>query len=282
MKRRSHLRAWFLVIIAVVVVVIGGGWLYRTQAAKKYVNSTTPTFFIHGWGSSYHAEQHMANAAKRAGVTDTIIWANVAKSGKVTFHGNIKKGARNPIIEVNLADNKQMSYRKDGEYVYDAVSAAKRKWGFQTMNLVGHSMGNLGIVYMLRDYPNSDQLPQLKKQVAIAGHFNGGIGFGYPKGSTIDADGKPSVEEEHFTELKTLRQTYPTSAKVMNMYGDLQDGTNSDSEIPVNSAKSLKYLVAGRAASYQEKEFYGKRAQHSKLHSNPKVDRALINFLWAK
>lgn len=233
-------------------------------------------------GEYYHAEQHMANAAKHAGVTQTIIWANVAKDGQVTFHGNIKKGDRNPIIEVNLADNKQMSYKKNGEYVFDVVSAAKKKWGFSKMNLVGHSMGNLGIVYMLRDYPNSSQLPTLEKQVDIAGHFNGGIGFGYPRGSTIDKDGKPSVEEEHFTELRDLRNTYPTTARVLNMYGDLQDGTHSDSEIPVNSAKSLKYLVAGRAKSYQEKEFYGKQAQHSKLHSNRQVDKALINFLWAK
>ncbi len=135
--------------------------VHRARAAKRFVNSTTPTFFIHGWGSSYHAEQHMANVAKRDGATDTIIWANVAKDGQVTFHGNIKKGARNPIIEVNLADNKQMSYKKDGEYVFDVVSAAKKKWGFAKMNLVGHSMGNLGIVYMLRDHPNSSQLPTL-------------------------------------------------------------------------------------------------------------------------
>lgn len=273
---------WTVLLAFVLVMIFGANFVYRAQAARRFVNSTTPTFFVHGWGSSYHAEQHMANAAKRAGVTKTIIWANVAKDGEVTFHGHLKRGARNPIIEVNLADNKQMSYKKDGEYVFKVVSAAKKKWGFTTMNLVGHSMGNLGIMYMLRDYPNSSQLPTLKKQVAIAGHFNGGIGFGYPKGSSIDKSGQPTVEEEHFTELKDLRQTYPTTARVLNLYGDLQDGSHSDSEIPVNSAKSLKYLVAKRAKSCQEKEFFGKNAQHSKLHSNRQVDRVLINFLWGK
>ncbi len=104
-------RFWASLLSFILVIVCGVGFVYRAQAARHYVNSTTPTFFIHGWGSSYHAEQHMANAAKRAGVTKTIIWANIAKDGQVTFHGHIKQGARNPIIEVNLADNKQMSYK---------------------------------------------------------------------------------------------------------------------------------------------------------------------------
>ena len=36
------------------------------------------------------------------------------------------------------------------------------------------------------------------------------------------------------------------------------------------------------AKSYQEKQFTGKLAKHSLLHENPEVDKALINFLWAK
>lgn len=225
----------------------------------------------------------MANAARRAGATDTIIWANVAKSGKVTFHGNIPHGARNPIIEVNFADNKNGNYHRDSDYAYDVVNAATKKWHFKTMNLEGHSMGNLDLMFMLLDHGNSANLPQLKKQVNIAGHFNGGIGFGYPKGgTTLAKDGRPNKEEKNFTELKKLRATYPRGTKVLNLYGNLGDGTNSDSQVPVKSAQTLKYLVGPRAASYQEHEFTGRRAQHSRLHSNLQVDRVLINFLWGK
>lgn len=250
--------------------------------AAKYINSTTPTFFVHGWGSSYHAEQHMTEAAKKAGVTDTVIWANVAKNGQVTFHGQIKKGARNPIIEVNLADNKQMSYTRDGRYVYDVVHAANERWHFKRMNMVGHSMGNLDIAYYLLDYGQRSDLPRLNKHVAMAGHFNGGIGFGYPKGATVNAAGKPTKEESHFKALTKLRSTYPKGAKVLNLYGDVGDGSHSDTEVPVDSAKTMRYLVSPRAGSYQEKEIKGKKAQHSALHRNPQVDRILIHFLWGK
>lgn len=62
----------------------------------------------------------MANAAKRAGATNTIIWANVDRTGKVTFHGQIKANAINPIIEVN--------YHTDGQWAFNVLSAAKQKW----------------------------------------------------------------------------------------------------------------------------------------------------------
>ena len=44
---------------------------YRTKAEGKldknnnYVQSTTPTLFFHGYGSSANAERHMTDAAKK-------------------------------------------------------------------------------------------------------------------------------------------------------------------------------------------------------------------------
>lgn len=76
---------------------------------------TIPTFFFHGWGSSVNAEKHMANAAKKAGATNTIVQADVSKNGTVKLNGTIPKSAKNPIIEVNLEDNQsgKTSYVKD-------------------------------------------------------------------------------------------------------------------------------------------------------------------------
>ena len=78
------LKKWRWLLTILVLAVIGGGlcWWQRAQAAQQFVQSKTPTFFFHGYGSSHHAEEHMANAAKRAGATNTIIWANVDRTGK--------------------------------------------------------------------------------------------------------------------------------------------------------------------------------------------------------
>jgi uncharacterized alpha/beta hydrolase family protein len=234
----------------------------------------------------------MANYAKNQGVTNTIVRANVAKSGKVTWHGNIPKGAKNPIIEVNMDDNKSVSgreadlakaYSKSSDYVKDVVDSMQDKYHFKSMNLVGHSMGNLQIAYYIMKNANSSQMPKLKHQVAIAGHFNGLLNENGVKGITVDTKtGEPSKMLPEYRGLLNLRNDYPTSAKVLNIYGDLQDGSHSDSQVPVNAAKSYRYLVANRAQSYQEKQINGKMAQHSKLHENKQVDRLLVNFLWGK
>ena len=52
----------------------------------------------------------MANAAKKSGVTQTIIEANVAEDGTVTLKGTIQKDAVNPIVLVNF-DNKGPALR---------------------------------------------------------------------------------------------------------------------------------------------------------------------------
>ncbi|RKV82811.1 MAG: alpha/beta hydrolase, partial [Streptococcus sp.] len=120
---------------------------YRTKAEGKldknnnYVQSTTPTLFFHGYGSSANAERHMTDAAKKAGVTKTVIRANVDRNGQVTLKGNISKGAVNPIVEVNYEDNRNPI--DVGRYAKAVVSKLQEKYGFTKMNMVGHSLGNM-------------------------------------------------------------------------------------------------------------------------------------------
>ncbi len=94
--------------------------------------------------------------------------------------------------------------------------------------------------------------------------------------------GEPQRQDATYKPLLKLRSTFPTNTRVLNIYGDKKDGSHSDGDVPVNSAKSLKYLVSGRAKSYREVEIKGANAQHSTLHNNSQVNRELINFLWRK
>lgn len=43
--------------------------------------------------------------------------------------------------------------------------------------MVGHSYGNIAIVYYMLQHGSDTSLPKLVKQVDIAGHFNGIIGM---------------------------------------------------------------------------------------------------------
>ncbi|MGM9892038.1 alpha/beta hydrolase [Limosilactobacillus sp.] len=277
-------------LIALLALVAGVVTAGSTKAAiQHYRQSTVPTIFVHGWGSSANAEDKMARAAQQAGVTKTIVRANVSRQGTVIFNRDIPKGAINPIVEVNLADNKLSHYRNNyvqgyhhgGTYVKNVVNAVEKQGHFPAINLVGHSMGNIEIANYIND--NAGHLPKINHLVAIAGHYNGLVGQSTAESKVNSQTGQPAREDPTFKELLSLRQNFPTNTRVLNIYGDLDNGSHSDGDVPVNSAKSLKYLVGTRAKSYRELPLHGRSAQHSRLHNNNhQVDQALINFLWTK
>ena len=92
----------------------------------------------------------------------------------------------------------------------------------------------------------------------------------------VEADGK--LDKKNY-----VQSTTPTlffHGDVLNIYGDYKNG--SDGSVLNASSRSLKYLVADNAKSYQEKKITGKLAQHSQLHENQEVDKILIQFLWGK
>ncbi|WP_067103148.1 alpha/beta hydrolase [Streptococcus sp. DD13] len=281
MKRKSIL----LVILATFLLLLGAGFYLKNRPValntERFVQSTRPTLFFHGFGSSSNAERHMANAAKEAGVTHTIIEANVAEDGKVSLNGEIPKGAINPIVLVNYENNSDPDTQKVATYAYQVVKALQERYQITEMNMVGHSYGNMSIMYYLLYHGQDTSLPKLIKQVDIAGHFNGILGMNEPENVTLAADGKPSAMDDRYQRLLGVRETYPANQiDVLNIYGDTGDGT--DQSVRNISSQSLRYLVANRAKSYREVKIDGKDGQHSQLHETSKVDQVMIPFIWGK
>ncbi|HJF54351.1 MAG TPA: alpha/beta hydrolase [Limosilactobacillus coleohominis] len=274
------------IIIIIILGIVGGAW-YQHKKSSKFVQSTTPTLFFHGGGSSYHAEEHMVNAAKKAGVTKTVLRANVAKDGHVTLHGTMHKNSINPIVEVNYEDNRQLDFNKHGVWATNVVKALQKQYGIKNINMVGHSLGNISIIYYLLQNAQNKSMPKLRKQVDMAGHFDG-LDFAQlpaeirqPQNLKLDRNGKPNHMNATYRQMTKLRSIYPKNQiRVLNIIGNI--GGKTDGTVTNVSSLSLKYLVAQRAKSYQVKTFHGKLARHSKLHSNPAVDKALIQFLWGK
>lgn len=284
-----------LAISIIVLLIVSGLFIFklnRNLNSQKYINSHTATIFVHGWGSNYTAETHMANAAKYAGVTNTIIRANVSKRGKVQFLGNINKKDRNPIVEVNLTDNKTPEgtesnskviklYHHSGDYIRNVVTALKNQFHVKSINFVGHSMGNLLISYYILDSLKNHSMPIINHQVVIAGHYDGIKDMQpYSLKSKLTLEGYPSVITPEYKGLLRLRKTFPKQIKVLNIYGDIGDKYHSDGEVTITSAKSYRYL-AHNATVYSEDKIT-RNAQHSQLHENNSVDKKIISFLWKK
>jgi len=276
----------FILIITSIMLILTG-CESRNNSSKKVQIDSTPTIFFHGGGSSYHAEEHMVRAAEKAGVTESLIRANVKKSGKVTLTGTWPKDAKNPICEVNYEDNRQLDFNKHGVYATNVVKALQRKYKFKKINMIGHSLGNISIIYYMLRNGNNKKMPQIQKQVDIAGHF-GGLTFDgipdsikQPKGMKLNSNGKPNKMNATYKQMTKVRSLYNKKhVKVLNIIGDL--GNCSDGRVDNISSLSLQYLIGSGNSTYKVLKINGRYAQHSKLHENAEVDRALIKFLWNK
>ena len=283
MRKRSIIALSTFLFIILITLFLGSKLQTREVNSSDYIQSRTPTLFFHGYGSSTNAEKHMVEAARRAGVTQTIITSTVDSHAQVTFKGDILKDAINPIVMVEFKDNRNPDYAQDGEYAAAVVRELQARYGFKKMNFVAHSMGNMSILFYLLEHAQNEELPQLQKQVNIANHVNGLEGIDLPSNLTIldSKTGQPSAMSDSYQKLLGLREIYPQNqVDVLNIYGDFKN--QSDGSVLNISSRSLKYLVIDNAKSYQEKRVTGPLAQHSQLHENPEVDRLLIDFLWGK
>ncbi|RSJ73833.1 alpha/beta hydrolase [Streptococcus cristatus] len=283
MEKRSIIALSSFLFIALVSLFL----IYNRQTkelnSSDYIQSRAPTLFFHGYGSSANAEKHMVEAARQAGVTQTIVTATVDSHAQVTLKGDIPKDAVNQIVMVEFEDNRNANYAQDGEYAAAVIRELQARYSFKKMNFVAHSMGNMSILFYLLEHAQNEEFPQLQKQVNIANHVNGLEGMDLPANLTIldSKTGEPSAMSDSYQKLLGLREIYPQDqVDVLNIYGDFKN--QSDGSVLNVSSRSLKYLVIDNAKSYQEKRVTGPLAQHSQLHENPEVDRLLIDFLWGK
>lgn len=273
---KKFIKILSLLVVGVAIIFIG-----QPGYAAKYRQSTTPTIFFHGYNSGAHAEQYMVNGIKQAGVSKTAITADVAADGQVTLEGRIPKGAINPLVMVNFENSRNTDYAMQGQWVKNVVVKLRQTYHFKKMNIEAHSMGNMAVMYYLLANGQNKKLPQLQKQVAMAGTFDGAMGWNEPNNLTVNPKtGKPSAENDSFKKLLPLRNTYPRQVQVLNIYGDLGDG--NDSQVSNSSCQTLRYLINGRAKSYREVKITGPNAKHELLHHNPRVNKILIQYFWGK
>lgn len=270
-------------------------WYQRQQQNTRYLSAHTPTLFVHGWRGTAHSTDQMISAAEEAGAAKKVLTVTVTPQGKLIYSGYWRKNQRNPIIQVIFSNNRagEVQYTR---WLIKLMRDLKQRYQVAQVNLVGHSMGAYAVVAYALKVGNQAAYPRLQKLVAIAGPFDGIAGqksATHPADGTtwtdrfhenrLMANGEPLIVHSEYLRLEHLRQNFPRQAKVLNIYGDLKDGTDSDKVVTLVSATSLRYLVAKRAASYQTQKVTGPNAEHSRLHqNNPVVDGALIAFLWGK
>ncbi|ARJ50835.1 alpha/beta hydrolase [Staphylococcus lutrae] len=286
-------KIWIWGISAVVLIILVGvtfmainrnASIANNPKHAKFIDSETPTLFLHGFGGSLNSVKFLVSQTEKQGVTQEVITAHVDKNGAVTLKGQLTKKAINPIVQIELENNEESNPKTNAEWFKNVIVALQKEYHFKNFNFVGHSMANMTFAQYMAMYGNDSSLPQLSKEVNIAGTFNGVLGINEEVNEiTVNEDGKPSRMIPPYQDLQVLKSVYRgKNIEVLNIYGDLLDGSHSDGSVSVSSARSLKYLLGDSPKRYKESKYEGQTAQHSALHENEKVATELIQFLWHK
>lgn len=266
----------------VVITVIVAGFTHQRDSRLRQVQQASATIFVHGGNSSRAAEMHMARALLRSGYAHSKIEATVNAKGRVHLkamsYGRHK--IQKPVILVEFVDNDNEHFHQSARWLRNVITASQSVASIKAVNLVGHSMGNMAIEYYLMDYGLSPTSPQVVKQISIGGHYNGVLGIDDQLHQMkIKPNGYPRPMTKRYRDLLKVRPVYETSPiKVLNIWGDLNDGSDSDGVVSNASSQSLAYLVQPMS-QYQGLEIKGAAGQHSALHENAQVDQQLVAFL---
>ncbi|WP_404807659.1 alpha/beta hydrolase [Lentilactobacillus parabuchneri] len=277
--------------------------IWQTQRAQdqlktQYVTSNTPTIFLHGWSSSLRSEKDMVSAAEVSGAASRRMIIHVRPNGKLKVTGAIKKWMVNPIILVRM-DNNRAGEVQYAHWLTKVCKMLKQKYHVNELNFVGHSMGAYAVIYYNLMNGNNKDVPRANKLCVIAGPYDGimdnhksnqptsgplmQLWDDAPNQNRILATGKPKIIHPEYRLLYRLRKNFPHQARVLNIYGNLGDGSNSDGVVTTASALSLGYILRDHVSFYQTFEAFGDKAQHSALHNNNlAVNKILTEFLWDK
>lgn len=287
MKKKHFL---FISILITIFTLTGCGHAKNNSVPRSYTPTTklayniqsTPTLFFHGAMSSSKSEENMVQAAQAAGFSNSVVKVDVNADGQPTLHGTIPKNATNPLIMVNYKNNIQLNYDKAAKYAGNVAKLLKEKYGVSKINMVGHSLGNMSILYYLKNYDNNSAYPRLHKIVTIAAPVMGVKYSNLPESIAQPhnleiINGKPNEMNSSYRKLLGLRDKNLKQLQVLNIIGETKNGT--DGVVENVSSESLGYLMQ-YAGSYQLMTFRGYYAEHGRLTFNPQVEKNINNFLW--
>lgn len=151
MKSKFTILLFTILSTTVLVLVI----IYNKTQSQSYISThysnnkinTTATLFLHGYGGSERSETFMVKQALNKNVTNEVITARVSREGKVYFDKKLNKDAANPIVKVEFKDNKNENFKENAYWIKEVLSQLKSQFGIQQFNFVGHSMGNMSLLF---------------------------------------------------------------------------------------------------------------------------------------
>lgn len=272
-----------LLMLVVTVMVAFVTW--SVTSTVKAATGGTPTVFVHGLQGTHGSTDTMiADLSQRYSGTKKVMTINVKSNGQLQVQGKLQN-VKHPLIQVNFLNN-SASTTTNAHWLNKALVYLHQK-GVKNVNFVAHSAGNVAVYQELA--AQNSNVPITKKFVILAGPFDGVVSLNdQPNKNKVSAKNhyKPSImypANSYYPSYKQLMQlstTFPKKVKVLNVYGNLEDGSNSDSLVTNASALSVNYLLRHQQTPVQNRCFKGSKATHSGLHKSKTVDNWIADFLW--
>lgn len=272
MRNTRRIKLSFIILFALLFTLCSGA-----QFVNQYKTSPTPTLFVHGYRGGPESMGNIIDHLEARGAGHQVMTITVTPAGKIKARGALTD-SRNPLINVVFQNNiaGESMYTK---WLLKVMAYLHNDYSVQKINLVGHSMGAYAVIASAMGNAHV----KVNRLVAIAGPYDGIMHWDdAPHELTLDANGKPSRIRPEYRKLLDKRRHFKANA-VLNIYGDVADGSNSDTVVTVASALSLRYILRNFHGTYAEHKMIGSHAQHSLLHiNNFMVNEAVATFIWGQ
>ncbi|MCH4170018.1 MAG: alpha/beta hydrolase [Lactobacillus sp.] len=253
---------------------------------EKVGPKVTAVIYLHGYGGSADGMSYLVQQARLHDNNTSDIVATVQDNGDFKLSQAPDPNVQYPLIRVTFSSNKLMP-ETTAKIMTRFLKKLKSQYGVQQIDAVGHSAGSVAWIDYAFTAANTKDQPQLNKLAVMANHVNGYIGQPKVKGvkphtNSLSPVGQPKIELPQYRQLLKRQNHFPKTTAVLNIYGDLEDGSDSDGSVTNDSSRSLQYLLGSRPASYTELEIKKNQAGHSQLRENPKVAQAINDFIFKK
>lgn len=254
---------------------------HSTIEEKPHHLTQIPVIYIHGFrGGDYTTKVMVDEALKQKG-NPKFLKVTVDLFKNVTLEGTWTAD-ENPVIQL-IFQQKIVGVYAICYYLNYILPFLAKKYHFVKYNAVGHSLGAPSIIRTEMKSPKrKSSFPHLQKVALVAGPFDGVMFLGdIPNVNYLNRRGRPLLMNLSYLSMLLNRRKFPDNISVLNVYGNVEDETNTDKFISVVSAKSIRYILAPIVRRFSEVEVRGAAAEHSEMHDNPLVIGIVNSFIYS-
>lgn len=247
------------------------------QKGVRYSN--TPTVFIHGYQGSSLSFGPLLNQLEADNIAKREMTIIVKSDGKLSVEGKLTNNHENPTIMVLFSEDVTDEV-KQSQWIAEVMKYLYSQH-VTGVNLVAHSMGGVSALRYLLEYADS-QVPEVEKLVTIASPFNDlEIAEDTEEIFAYELTEKgPSDTTPIYDYFDQAMNRLPSNLAILNIAGDLEDGSASDGSVSTHSVFSLRFLLQQHTKNYQELLIKGQKGGHSAITRSQQLQNNLIAFLW--